>query len=409
MSLPEELPADALDRRIDRHEDERIGRVRDRRGERHVRQQSGVEQGVSHRACRTGQRGEERIRGPRIATCQTAGPGIVGREPHGVQSAAVAPDNRRNLVRAAVCTRYGPPDVLQLREVETPVPRDDEVLVKIRATTVTSSDWFVRSGGPTLPLVKRAMMHLVVGIRGPRRAILGMVLAGEVDQVGREVRRFRVGDRVYAFTKYHFGAYAQYVCLAETSTIAGAPGNVTFDEAAAIPYGGLLALHFLSKGRIASGQGVLVYGASGAVGTSAVQLARHFGADVTAVCGPSNLGLAGSLGAAEVVDYTKESAPPVGRRYDLVFDAVGRRETSALKVACSTALTPGGRYLSVDDGTPETPATALAQLTELVEAGSLRPVIDRLYPLELIAEAHRYVEGEHKKGSVVITVGHEGD
>ena len=311
-------------------------------------------------------------------------------------------------MRAAVCVRYGPPEVLQIREVERPAPRDDEILVKIRATTVTSSDCYVRSGIPSAPIVMRTMMHLFVGIRRPRRAILGFVLAGEVEQVGRAVRGFGVGDRVFAFTNFQFGAFAQYTCLAERSTIAAAPANLTFEEAAAIPYGGLLALHYLKKGTIGSGQEVLVYGASGAVGTSAIQLARHFGATVTAVCGRSNLDLARSLGATTAIDYTTEEAPPAGRRYDLVFDAVGKRKTSQLKVACSRALTPGGRYVSVDDGTPKLPASDLALLTELVEAGRIRPVIDRRYPLEQIVEAHRYVEQDHKKGNVIITVGHEG-
>ncbi len=212
---------------------------------------------------------------------------------------------------------------------------------------------------------------------------------------------------VTAFTKFRFGSYAQYTCLPETSTLASAPSNVTYEEAASIPYGGLLALHYLRKGNVRSGQQVLIYGASGAVGTSAVQLAKQFGAEVTAVCGTTNLQLARSLGADTVIDYTKEHAPSEGKLYDLVFDAVGKRKTSRLKVACEKALAPGGKYTSVDDGTPHLPASDLAVLKEAVEAGNLKPVIDRCYPLEQIAEAHRYVEQEHKKGNVVVTVTHE--
>lgn len=311
-------------------------------------------------------------------------------------------------MRAAVCTRYGPPEVLQLREVEKPVPRDKEVLIKIHATTVTSSDWFIRSALRSAPVTTQILMRLVMGIARPRKPILGLVLAGEIEQTGKRVGRFRVGDRVYAFTKFRFGCYAQYTCLPETATMASAPSNLTYEEAAAIPYGGLLALHYLRKGTIRSGQQVLIYGASGAVGTSAVQLAKHLGTVVTAVCGTANLELADSLGADAVIDYTKEDAPRGGKLYDLVLDAVGTRKTSRLKVACRAALAPGGKYVSVDDGMPRMAASDLALLTELVQAGKVKPVIDRRYPLEQVVDAHRYVEQEHKKGNVVVTVSHEG-
>ncbi len=311
-------------------------------------------------------------------------------------------------MKAAVCTRYGPPEVLQLRDVEKSVPKNDEVLIKIHATTVTSSDWFIRSAIRSAPLAIQIMMRLLVGITRPRKSILGLVLAGEIEEIGKAVRRFRVGDRVYALTKFHFGSYAQYTCLPETSTMASAPSSLTYEEAAAIPYGGLLALHYLRKGNIRSGQQVLIYGASGAVGTSAVQLAKHFGAEVTAVCGTTNLELARSLGADTVIDYTKEHTPSGGKLYDLVLDAVGKRKTSRLKVACRKTLARGGKYISVDDGTPKLLASDLTLLKELVEAGKVKPVIDRRYPLEQIAVAHRYVEQEHKKGNVVVTVTHEG-
>jgi len=310
-------------------------------------------------------------------------------------------------MRAVVCTQYGPPKVLQLQDVEKPVPRDHEVLIKIYATSATSSDSFVRSAIRSAPLARQIMMRLVVGITRPRKAILGQVLAGEIEEAGKDVRRFRVGDRVYGFTKFRFGAYAECTSVPEASTLESAPFNLTYEETAAIPYGGLIALHYLRKGNIRGGQRVLIYGASGAVGTSATQLAKHFGAEVTAVCGTANLELARSLGADAVIDYTKEHAPSGGTLYDLVLDAVGKRKISTLKVACAQALAPGGKYISVSDGTPQLPASNLALLRELVEAGKVTPVIDRRYPLEQIVEAHRYVEQEHKKGNVVITIAHE--
>jgi NADPH:quinone reductase-like Zn-dependent oxidoreductase len=309
---------------------------------------------------------------------------------------------------AAVCTRYGPPKVLEIREVAKPVPKRGQVLVKIHASTVSSSDTFVRSGIPAAPLPTRMMMRLLVGFTRPRKRILGLVLAGEVEDTVGSVEGFKVGDRVYAFTKFHFGAYGEYVCLPGASTIGHAPANISLEEAAAVPYGGLLSLHYLRKGSIRSGYRVLIYGASGAVGTSAVQLVKHFGAEVTAVCGTGNLDLVRSLGADATIDYTKTDVPEPGVAYDLILDAVGKRKTSALKVACKNAIAPGGRYISVDDGKPRLPASDLEYLKSAVETGGLRPVIDRRYPLEQIAEAHRYVDEGHKKGNVIITVAHNG-
>lgn len=306
-------------------------------------------------------------------------------------------------MRAVVCTRYGPPEVLELREVAAPVPRRDEVLVAIRAATVSASDCFVRSAVPSASLPIRILLRLAVGITRPRRAILGMVLAGEIAKVGPSVRSFRAGERVVAFTKLRFGAYAERACVRESSMLVRAPANLSDEEAAALPYGGLLALFFLRKGGIASGQKVLIYGASGAIGTSAVQLARHFGAAVTAVCGPTNADLARSLGAETVLDYTTERR--VDARFDLVLDAVGRRKTSPFKDACRQALAPGGRHVSVDDGNAKLGVRDLALLVELAEAGRLKPVIDRRYPLEEIVEAHRYAEAGHARGTIIVSVG----
>jgi NADPH:quinone reductase-like Zn-dependent oxidoreductase len=310
-------------------------------------------------------------------------------------------------VRAAICTRYGPPEVLEPREVATPSPGSHQVRIRIHASTVSVTDCRVRSDLSSAPLALRFLARLAVGFGRPRQPILGSALAGVIDAAGKAVRRFAVGDRVYGYSGMRFGGYAEYVCLKETgSVITGglvpAPSNLTFAEAAAIPYGGLMALHFLLRGKVHTGQHVLIYGASGAVGACAVQLARHFGAQVTGVCSTANLELVQSLGAERVLDYTKEASP--GERYDLVLDAVGVRKTSALKAACRDALVPGGKYLSVDRGAPRMTAGGLQVLRELAEAGALKPVIDREYPLERVAEAHRYVELGHKRGNVVITV-----
>ena len=305
-------------------------------------------------------------------------------------------------MKAIVCTKYGPPEVLQFQEVEKPTPRNNEVGINIFATAVTASDCIIRG----FKVSRRRWIpgRLLLGLTKPRKSILGLVLAGEIGTVGKDVKRFQRGDRVYAFTGFRFGAYAEYTCLPEDSVIALMPSNLSYEEAAAIPFGGLLALHFLRKGEIQSGQKVLIYGASGAIGTAAVQLARHFGANVTGVCSASNLELVKSLGAEQVIDYTNESVLNSGELYDFVFDAVGTRKSSPLKVQCQTALTPNGKYLSVDDGTPKLHREDLLFLTELVEAGKMKPVIDRCYPLEQIVEAHRYVEQGHKKGNIVITV-----
>lgn len=230
------------------------------------------------------------------------------------------------------------------------------------------------------------------------------MLAGEIESIGKNVTRFRVGDRVWAFTLLRFGCYAQRIRLLETTKLlASTPSNLADDEAAAIPYGALLALYFLRRAKIQRGEQVLVYGASGAIGTAATQIAKHFGGTVTAVCSTANVELARSLGADAVLDYTKEKAPE-GARYDVVFDAVGRRKTSPMKEALTNALAREGRSISVDDRTPRVERADLDEIRGLAEAGILRPIIDRRYALEQIAEAHRYVEQGHKKGNVVLTI-----
>jgi NADPH:quinone reductase-like Zn-dependent oxidoreductase len=305
-------------------------------------------------------------------------------------------------VKAVVCTRYGPPEVLQLKELPTPVPRKNEVRVCISATAVTSSDCYLR--GLRLSPAYRLMARLAIGWKAPRQPVLGLVLSGEVDSVGPDAKSFEVGDRVFGFNRHLFGTYAQYVCWPEDGLLAPRPANCTDEESAAIVYGGLLALHFLRKADVRAGQSVLVFGASGAVGTSAVQLARHLGADVTGVCSTANVDLVASLGATTVIDYTSEDFTDRAERYDLIFDAVGKNKSAAALRRCRQVLAPGGACVSVDDGTPKLRREDLVLLGELATTGEIRPVIDRTYALDEIVDAHRYVDNGHKRGNVVITV-----
>ncbi len=309
-------------------------------------------------------------------------------------------------MKATVCTKYGPPEVLKLKEVEKPTPKNNEVLIKISATAVTASDCIIRSS--KLPVNLWLPMRLMIGFIKPRKSIIGLVLAGEIESVGKDVKRFRKGEQVYGFTGFGLGAYAEYTCMPEEESTLGClaikPANISYEEAAAVPYGGILALHYLKKGNIQSGQKVLTYGASGAIGTTAVQLAKYFGAEVTGVCSTTNLELVKSLGADTVIDYIKEDFISRGELYDFILDAVGKRKSSKLKLQCKKALTQNGKYISVDDGNPKLRSEYLVLLKELIEAGHFKAVIDRCYPIEQIVEAHRYVDKGHKKGNVIITL-----
>ena len=304
-------------------------------------------------------------------------------------------------MKAAVCTKYGPPGVFQIRDVPKPTPKENEVCVRVRATAATISDCIIRSFN--VPAAFWLPMALVIGVGKPRKPILGMVFAGEVDSVGKAVTSFKMSDKVFGFDRFGFGTYAEFKCLSEDKVLAMMPANLDFEEAAAIPYGGLLALAFIGKAHIQNGWKVLIYGASGSVGTAAVQITKSLGATVTGVCSGANIGLVESLGADKVIDYTKNLHLDGADSYDFVFDAVGKRKGSMIKSAI--AQSHKGRYVSVDSGSPKMTSENLLLLKRLAEAGKLRPVIDRRYPLEQVAEAHRYVESGHKKGNVIIAVG----
>lgn len=322
-------------------------------------------------------------------------------------------------MKAMVYDRYGSPDVLQLKEVTKPTPKENEVLIKTHATTVTSGDRRVRS--LDVPTGFGFISRLVFGVSRPRQPILGTEIAGVVESTGKNVSKFKAGDQVFAFAGASMGCYAEYKCMPENGAMAKKPATLTYGEAAALSFGGTTALDFLRRANLQRGERVLVNGASGGVGTAAVQLAKHFGADVTGVCSSDNVALVRSLGADHVIDYTKEDFTQNGETYDVIVDTVGTASYSRSK----GSLTDRGRLLMVIGDLPDMllipwvsmtssqkviagPAAERAEdlgfLADLVEAGEFRPVIDRRYPFEQIAEAHRYVDTGRKKGNVIVTL-----
>jgi NADPH:quinone reductase-like Zn-dependent oxidoreductase len=328
-------------------------------------------------------------------------------------------------MKAIVCTKYGTPEVLELEEVEKPTPKDNEVLIKVFATTANAADLRLRSAD--FPLLFWLPLRLMMGFRGPKNSILGVELAGEIEAVGSAVTRFKPSDPVYASTGYQLGAYAEYNCLPEDGNIAIKPANMTYEEAAAVPHGALCALHYLRKGNVQRGQQVLVFGASGSIGTYAVQLAKYFGAEVTGVCSAAKVEVVKSLGADQVIDYTTEDFTKNGQTYDAIFDTIGKSPFAG----CVKSLKEGGFYLravhlnlpsiirglwtstmsskQVIGGVATYTVENLNFLRELIEAEKLKAVVDRSYPLEQTPEAHRYAESGQKTGNVVITVAHDNN
>ncbi len=302
-------------------------------------------------------------------------------------------------MNAIVATKFGTADVLQLQEVVKPTPKANEILVRVVATTVSAGD--IRMRSLNVPLLFWLPARLTLGFTKPKNPIYGMELAGEVAAIGQAVTRFKPGDAVFASTLAEkFGAYAEYKCLPEEGLVLTKPHNMSYEEAAAVPIGGPTAVRLLRKGNVQRGQKVLIYGASGSVGTYAVQLARHFGAEVTGVSSTANLELVRSLGANQVIDYTQADFPTRLERYDVILDTVGKFP----KAIYSQALAPTGRFESIAKLSTKQSAEELGFIKGLIEAGEIRAVIDRRYPLEQAAEAHRYVEAGHKKGNVILTV-----
>ncbi len=310
-------------------------------------------------------------------------------------------------MKAVVCDRYGPPEVLRLTEINKPIPGKDQLSVRVIASAVTQSDLFIRGMDMPSPFYKM-VMRIILGYKKPRNPVLGIVFAGEIDTVGAKIKRFKPGDKVYGMTGFRFGCYAEYLCMKETDSMAGCislmPSSIDFDHATSAAYGGLLALQYLEEGNIKTAKKVLIYGAAGTSGTIAVQIAKHHGAYVTAVCRSENFNLLKTLGADRCIDYTLTNSLADEDRFDLVLDAVGTRKTSALKMHCKTALTKAGNYVSIDGKSMQMNSKRLNRISEMVDSGVFKPVLDRIYPLEEIVDAHEYVEKGHKKGGVSIHI-----
>ncbi len=319
-------------------------------------------------------------------------------------------------MKAIELTKYGAPEFLQMTEVEKPSPKDNEILIKIHATSVSSGDARMRRADPYI-------IRLIFGFKRPRKAVLGVVVAGEIEAVGNSVSNYHVGDQVFGSSGMNFGAHAEYVVVKEDAVLAQKPANITYEEAAAIPFGATASMHFLRIAKIQQGQKVLIYGASGALGTMAVQLAKNYGAEVTAVCSTSNIELMKSLGADEVIDYTKEDFTKNGKIYDVIFDTVGKssirkalrslkKEGQLLLASAGIGTIIGGSIRSmfmskkIVSGVIKETTEDMNFFKQEIENGKLKAVIDRIYTLKQIVEAHTYVDQGHKKGNVVIAINH---
>lgn len=310
-------------------------------------------------------------------------------------------------MKAIMCKKYGPPEVLQIEQVNKPNPKNNEVLIKIYATSVTDSDIFIRSS--KLP----SKMHLIpfrlmMGIWGPRNPIIGEVFSGKIEAIGSEIKRFSIGDKVFGLTGFSLGTYADYKCMKEVDSKQGClaimPNNINFEEATAAAYGGLLAFQFMERGTITQSSKVLIYGASGTTGIIAVQYAKYLGAQVTGVCSKANVDFVKSLGADKVIDYTKPECVKELEEYDFILDAVGKTKTSNLKKACVKRLSKTGKFASISESLLLLESNRLGKISKLIEEEKVKPMNGRVYPFEQIVEAHKYVETGHKRGNVAITV-----
>jgi len=318
---------------------------------------------------------------------------------------------KENKMRAITRSKYGPPEVLQLSEVKIPVPNDNELLINIKASAVTNSDIYIR--GSKLPFPIIIPFRLMMGVFKPRKEIIGLVFSGIVKDTGSKIKRFSPGDEVYGMTGYNLGAYAEYTCVKEVDSTTGCvsikPKNISFEEATSAVYGGALALQYMDLGNIQQNQNVLVYGASGTSGTIAVQYAKYLGANVTGVCSGKNIDLVKSLGVDDVIDYTTTDTLKADTKLDFILDCAGhgpdgKKRTSRLKEECKKSLIKDGKIVSIDDGALKLYSKRLDFLSKLIEEEKIRPIIDKTYPIEKIVEAHKYVEGGHKKGGVAIKV-----
>ncbi|MCP4296728.1 MAG: NAD(P)-dependent alcohol dehydrogenase [Proteobacteria bacterium] len=310
-------------------------------------------------------------------------------------------------MKAVLCPKYGPAELLTLAEITKPTPKKDEVLIRIKATSVTASDVLLR--GLKVNGVFRWFVQLIFGFGKPRNPVLGMVCSGIIERVGSKVTKFSEGDPVFAYggvspLKNRFGTYAEYICLPEDWNLTFKPKNLSFQESASLPYGGLLSMHCIQKADLKSGQSILIYGASGSIGSMAIQLAKLKAVKVTAVCSEGNFELVRNLGADQVIDYRNQNAIDKLEKYDWVFDAVGESKNSDFKTFCRNALLPQGKYISIDDEIPSTRKENFLLLKELAEQGKIKPVIDSCFPMEEMIQAHRHVEKGHKRGNVIINV-----